>query len=307
VVFDADMCANRDFFLKILEVLLDDSVALCLTPQVCGVTGGQVWGVYCCSWHRAWWKGSGDQRGGWGWEVFKGAQRVATRRLACSCWLLPWPGAGGSGSHDPRSASTTSTPTATSSTTSTSSSGSMFCQAATPGATSPAQVRAAAAPQPPRSPSAGAPTAPFVATPGHAPAMDPAPSPSTTPLVPPSHPPWRPLAGTNFCIRARALGICGWFPEYTITEDYALSMELKKRGFVWVPPPPPAAAGGPGYACRVVCRHAGVRAASQRRRRAFGVARHAQPAGLVPLLPDWRACTPCWWPAGAGTCAITWR
>ena len=40
VVFDADMCANRDFFLKILEVLLDDSVALCLTPQVGGVGGG---------------------------------------------------------------------------------------------------------------------------------------------------------------------------------------------------------------------------------------------------------------------------
>ena len=37
--------------------------------------------------------------------------------------------------------------------------------------------------------------------------------------------------GTNFCIRAQALGRCGWFPEYTITEDYALSMELKKQGF----------------------------------------------------------------------------
>jgi cellulose synthase/poly-beta-1,6-N-acetylglucosamine synthase-like glycosyltransferase len=23
----------------------------------------------------------------------------------------------------------------------------------------------------------------------------------------------------------------GWFPEYTITEDYALSMELKMAGF----------------------------------------------------------------------------
>ncbi|KAJ9506848.1 hypothetical protein QJQ45_020227, partial [Haematococcus lacustris] len=37
--------------------------------------------------------------------------------------------------------------------------------------------------------------------------------------------------GTNFCIRARALAHCGWFPEYTITEDYALGMELKSRGY----------------------------------------------------------------------------
>ncbi|KAL6758967.1 hypothetical protein V8C86DRAFT_3133901, partial [Haematococcus lacustris] len=37
--------------------------------------------------------------------------------------------------------------------------------------------------------------------------------------------------GTNFCIRARALSHCGWFPEYTITEDYALGMELKSRGY----------------------------------------------------------------------------
>jgi endoglucanase len=35
--------------------------------------------------------------------------------------------------------------------------------------------------------------------------------------------------GTNFCIRANALCECGWFPTYTITEDYALGMELKKR------------------------------------------------------------------------------
>eukprot|EP00775_Hariotina_reticulata_P006654 gene6654-6879_t len=37
--------------------------------------------------------------------------------------------------------------------------------------------------------------------------------------------------GTNFCLRARALGLVGWFPEYCITEDYALSMELKAAGF----------------------------------------------------------------------------
>ena len=37
--------------------------------------------------------------------------------------------------------------------------------------------------------------------------------------------------GTNFCLRARALGCVGWFPEYCITEDYALSMELRAAGF----------------------------------------------------------------------------
>jgi hypothetical protein len=33
VVFDADMVARPNFFTKILEVMLDDDVALCLTPQ----------------------------------------------------------------------------------------------------------------------------------------------------------------------------------------------------------------------------------------------------------------------------------
>ncbi|GAX77149.1 hypothetical protein CEUSTIGMA_g4595.t1 [Chlamydomonas eustigma] len=37
--------------------------------------------------------------------------------------------------------------------------------------------------------------------------------------------------GTNFMIRARALCHCGFFPDYTITEDYALGMELKSRGY----------------------------------------------------------------------------
>ena len=36
--------------------------------------------------------------------------------------------------------------------------------------------------------------------------------------------------GTNFMIRAASLASCGWFPVSTITEDYALGMELKKRG-----------------------------------------------------------------------------
>jgi cellulose synthase/poly-beta-1,6-N-acetylglucosamine synthase-like glycosyltransferase len=34
VVFDADMVAKPNFFTKILEVMEDDDVALCLTPQV---------------------------------------------------------------------------------------------------------------------------------------------------------------------------------------------------------------------------------------------------------------------------------
>ncbi|KAI8463876.1 MAG: nucleotide-diphospho-sugar transferase [Monoraphidium minutum] len=37
--------------------------------------------------------------------------------------------------------------------------------------------------------------------------------------------------GTNFCLRASALAAVGWFPDYCITEDYALSMELKAAGF----------------------------------------------------------------------------
>jgi len=37
--------------------------------------------------------------------------------------------------------------------------------------------------------------------------------------------------GTNFCIRARALAAVGWFPTYTITEDFALGMNLAAAGF----------------------------------------------------------------------------
>ena len=36
-------------------------------------------------------------------------------------------------------------------------------------------------------------------------------------------------AGTNFLIRSNAFNECGWMPEYTLTEDYALGMELKMR------------------------------------------------------------------------------
>ena len=38
-----------------------------------------------------------------------------------------------------------------------------------------------------------------------------------------------PHAGTNFLIRSSAFEECGWSPEYTLTEDYALGMELTKR------------------------------------------------------------------------------
>jgi hypothetical protein len=34
VVFDADMCCKKEFFVKVLEVMWDDETALCLTPQV---------------------------------------------------------------------------------------------------------------------------------------------------------------------------------------------------------------------------------------------------------------------------------
>jgi hypothetical protein len=34
VIFDADMACKKEFFLKVLEVMWEDDVALCLTPQV---------------------------------------------------------------------------------------------------------------------------------------------------------------------------------------------------------------------------------------------------------------------------------
>ena len=44
-------------------------------------------------------------------------------------------------------------------------------------------------------------------------------------------PPPPPCAGTNFLIRANAFQECGWSPTWTLTEDFALGMELKKRGW----------------------------------------------------------------------------
>ena len=35
-------------------------------------------------------------------------------------------------------------------------------------------------------------------------------------------------AGTNYAVRAQALAQVGWFPTYTVGEDYALGMELKQ-------------------------------------------------------------------------------
>ena len=37
--------------------------------------------------------------------------------------------------------------------------------------------------------------------------------------------------GTNFLLRARAFNEAGWFPEWTLTEDFALGIELKRRGW----------------------------------------------------------------------------
>eukprot|EP00878_Enallax_costatus_P000276 GHUV01000347.1.p1 GENE.GHUV01000347.1~~GHUV01000347.1.p1 ORF type:complete len:1266 (+),score=343.56 GHUV01000347.1:286-4083(+) len=37
--------------------------------------------------------------------------------------------------------------------------------------------------------------------------------------------------GTNFCMRCFPLADCGWFPTFTITEDYALGMILKAKGY----------------------------------------------------------------------------
>ena len=38
-----------------------------------------------------------------------------------------------------------------------------------------------------------------------------------------------PRAGTNFLTRSCAFAAAGWSPTYTLTEDYALGLELKKR------------------------------------------------------------------------------
>lgn len=35
--------------------------------------------------------------------------------------------------------------------------------------------------------------------------------------------------GTNFLLRAKAFQHCGWFPDWTLTEDFALGIELKRR------------------------------------------------------------------------------
>ena len=40
-----------------------------------------------------------------------------------------------------------------------------------------------------------------------------------------------PCPGTNFLVRANALLEVGGSPQYTLTEDYALGMELKKYGW----------------------------------------------------------------------------
>ena len=37
--------------------------------------------------------------------------------------------------------------------------------------------------------------------------------------------------GTNFLLRARPFSEAGWFPEWTLTEDFALGIELKRRGW----------------------------------------------------------------------------
>ena len=37
--------------------------------------------------------------------------------------------------------------------------------------------------------------------------------------------------GTNFLLRSRAFHDAGWFPEWTLTEDFALGIELKRRGW----------------------------------------------------------------------------
>ena len=40
--------------------------------------------------------------------------------------------------------------------------------------------------------------------------------------------PGRLSAGTNFLVRCKAVREAGWSPQYTMTEDFALGMEMKK-------------------------------------------------------------------------------
>ena len=40
-----------------------------------------------------------------------------------------------------------------------------------------------------------------------------------------------PVAGTNFLMRAKAFMEAGGSPTYTLTEDFALGMEMKKYGW----------------------------------------------------------------------------
>jgi hypothetical protein len=51
--------------------------------------------------------------------------------------------------------------------------------------------------------------------------------------------------GTNFALRANALAHCGWFPTYTITEDFALGA-LPCPALPCTPSPPPTSRVG-GY------------------------------------------------------------
>ena len=39
------------------------------------------------------------------------------------------------------------------------------------------------------------------------------------------------LTGTNMILRARALHEAGWFPQNSVTEDWALGMRFKKLGY----------------------------------------------------------------------------
>ena len=46
-----------------------------------------------------------------------------------------------------------------------------------------------------------------------------------------SYPPAYSCAGTNFMTRAVAFEAAGWSPTYTLTEDYALGMEMRAQGW----------------------------------------------------------------------------
>ncbi len=60
--------------------------------------------------------------------------------------------------------------------------------------------------------------------------------------------------GTNYLVRARALAHAGWYPNYCVSDDYPLSMELTSLGYTGVFISEPVAFGQAPESVRTACR-----------------------------------------------------